>query len=249
MNDTIKTIVERRSIRSFTDEKVSQEDLEQILLAGTKAPTGMNKQSPIILVAQNPEMVKKLSKLNAKYFFRQDIDPFYGAGTVLTVLAKKDVHTYIYDGSLVIGNMLLAIESLGLGGIWIHRAKEMFEDEEGKAILKELGLNPDEYEGIGNVCVGHIKGEKPAPKAIKKDYVYNLDKVLKSWVLAYLLLIVTGFIHFLLNVWDLFFIISTGKRLSIGIIYEKCLKESIAKISYISQITSQTFKEWWRVYF
>ena len=179
MNEVVKTINERRSIRSFTDEPVSKEDLDIILSCGTKAPTGMNKQSPIILVTQDEELIKKLRKLNKKYLSFPSLDPFYGATTLITVLAKKEVFTHVNDGSLVIGNMLLAIESLGLGGIWIHRAKEMYADEEGKEILRKLGLNPEEYEGIGNVCVGHIKGAKPEPKKIKDNYIYDLDKILK----------------------------------------------------------------------
>ena len=89
-------------------------------------------------------------------------DPFYGAPVVLVVLADKSRPTYLYDGSLVMGNLMLAAHSLGLGSCWIHRAKETFEREEGKAILKELGIEGD-YEGIGNCVIGYAK--EPAKEA------------------------------------------------------------------------------------
>jgi nitroreductase len=171
MNSTINDIVTRRSIRKYLDKEVDQQLIEQIVMAGTYAPTGMNRQSPIILAVTNREMRDKLSKINASIMGR-DGDPFYGAPVVLVVLARKDAPTYIYDGSLVMGNLMNAAHSLGLGSCWIHRAKETFESEEGKAILKQLGIE-GEYEGIGNCIIGYAdpEGLKPATPR-KADYVY-----------------------------------------------------------------------------
>ena len=101
-------------------------------------------------------------------------DPFYGAPVVLVVLANKAMPTAIYDGSLVMGNMMIEAESLGLGSCWIHRAKEEFETEYGKRLLKELGIE-GEYEGIGNLILGYGDGEKPRPKPRKENYVYHID--------------------------------------------------------------------------
>ena len=135
MNETIKNILERRSIRKYKDKEVSEELIDEVLKAGIYAPTGMNRQSPIIIAITNKEIRDKLSKINAK-IMGVDTDPFYGAPVVIVVLANKNMPTYIYDGSLVMENMMLAANSLGLGSCWIHRAKEEFETEEGKEILK-----------------------------------------------------------------------------------------------------------------
>ena len=146
MNETLQTILSRKSVKKYKPDAVPKQLIDQIVRAGMQAPTGLNKQSPIILAVTDKQVRDQLSKLNAGKdpFFRSD--PFYGAPCVLVVLAKKDVHTYVYDGSLVMGNLLLAAHALGLGACWIHRAKETFEMEEGKEILRSLGLNPDEYE-------------------------------------------------------------------------------------------------------
>jgi nitroreductase len=132
----------------------------------------MGKQSPIILVIKDQEVYNTLKKLNAAAL-GMDIDPFYGAPDLLVVLADKDMPTYIYDGSLVMGNLMNAAADLGVASCWIHRAKEEFESEEGKAILKKLGIEGN-YEGIGNLILGYA--EKPAAAAAprKADYVYYI---------------------------------------------------------------------------
>ena len=172
MNDVIKNIVERRSIKKYKSDMVPSELIDEVLKAGTFAPTGMNKQSPIIIAITNKEVRDKLSKLNAK-IMGVDIDPFYGAPVVIVVLADKSVPTYIYDGSLVMENMMLAAHSLGLGSCWIHRAKEEFETEEGKEILKSLGITGD-YEGIGHCILGYPDMEA-VTKPRKENYIYKMD--------------------------------------------------------------------------
>ncbi len=172
MNEIIKNIVERRSIKKYKSDMVPSELIDEVLKAGTFAPTGMNKQSPIIIAITNKEVRDKLSKLNAK-IMGVDIDPFYGAPVVIVVLADKSVPTYIYDGSLVMENMMLAAHSLGLGSCWIHRAKEEFETEEGKEILKSLGITGD-YEGIGHCILGYPDMEA-VTKPRKENYIYKMD--------------------------------------------------------------------------
>ena len=135
MNDVLETIKSRRSIRKYKSDMVPQDKLEKIIEAGTYAATGMGKQSPIIVAVTNKELRDKLSAMNAK-IMGVNSDPFYGAPVVLIVLADKSRPTYLYDGSLVMGNLMLEAEAQGVGSCWIHRAKEEFESEEGKEILK-----------------------------------------------------------------------------------------------------------------
>ncbi len=173
MNDILDVINQRRSIRNFKSEKVSDEDINKIVEAGLKAPSGMNKQSGIILVITNKEVRDKLAKLNAEIAGFNNMDPFYNAPVILVVLAKKSDFTHVYDGSVMIENMLLEATSLGLGSIWIHRAKEEFESSLGKEILKSLGIN-DEYEGIGHCAIGYINGDTPLPHEINPNRVFYI---------------------------------------------------------------------------
>lgn len=170
MSDVLETIKSRRSIRKYKSDMVPQDKLEKIIEAGTYAATGMGKQSPIIVAVTNKELRDKLSAMNAK-IMGTNTDPFYGAPVVLIVLADKSRPTYLYDGSLVMGNLMVEAEAQGIGSCWIHRAKEEFESEEGKEILKSLGIEGD-YEGIGHCVLGFADG--PAPKAAprKESYVY-----------------------------------------------------------------------------
>lgn len=170
MSDVLETIKSRRSIRKYKSDMVPQDKLEKIIEAGTYAATGMGKQSPIIVAVTNKELRDKLSAMNAK-IMGTNTDPFYGAPVVLIVLVDKSRPTYLYDGSLVMGNLMLEAEAQGIGSCWIHRAKEEFESEEGKEILKSLGIEGD-YEGIGHCVLGFADG--PAPKAAprKDSYVY-----------------------------------------------------------------------------
>jgi nitroreductase len=169
-NTTMEDLLTRRSVRNYTDSIPPMEVIEEICKAGTYAPTGMNRQSPIIIAVTNKEMRDRLSKLNAAVM-GADNDPFYGAPVVLVVLADKNVHTYIEDGSLVMGNLMNAAHALGLGSCWIHRAREVFESEEGKQILADLGIEGD-YAGIGNCILGYVDGEYPTAKDRKENWVY-----------------------------------------------------------------------------
>lgn len=172
MNEVIKNIEERRSIRKYKKDMIPKEIIEKIVEAGKYAPSGMGMQSSIIIAITNENLRDKLSKLNAK-IMGVDTDPFYGAPVVLVVLAKKNIPTHVYDGSLVMENLMLAASSLGIGSCWIHRAKEEFETEEGKEILKSLGIE-DEYEGIGHCILGY-KDEEGTLKPRKDNYIYYID--------------------------------------------------------------------------
>ena len=168
MNEIIKATKERRSIRKFKSELPSKTDLEQMVEAGLYAANGMGKQATKIIVVTNKELRDKISEMNRKIGgWDEGFDPFYGAPAMLIVLSEKDWRNKIYDGSLVMGNLMLAAHSLGLGSIWIHRAREEFESDEGKEILKSLGIE-GEWEGIGHCAVGYMDGELPKP-APRKD--------------------------------------------------------------------------------
>lgn len=167
MNQTIQDIITRRSVKKYIDKPVEDALIEEVVKAGTYAPTGMNLQSPIILVVTNKELRDRLSKMNGAILGIES-DPFYGAPVVLVVLAKKSVGTRIYDGSLVMENLMVAANSLGLGSCWIHRAKETFESAEGRQILHDLGVS-EEYEGIGNCILGYAAPDALKPQSPRKE--------------------------------------------------------------------------------
>ena len=175
MNEIINNIIERRSVKKYLAKPVEQELIDCVLKAGTFAPTGRNRQPVKILAITDPKVRDDLRKLNARVMgLDESVDPFYGAPVVLVVLADPTVSTYLYDGSLVMGNMMLAAHSLGLGSCWIHRAREEFESDEGKAILKDLGIE-GEYEGIGHLVLGYTDGEYPITRPRKDGWVYYID--------------------------------------------------------------------------
>jgi len=172
MNEVLQCLLQRRSVKSYLDKQVSEEDLNQILEAGKYAPTGRGAQSPIFVVVQNPETVKKLSRMNAAVMGASG-DPFYGAPTVVVVLADKNVSTWVEDGSLAMGNMMNAAFALGVDSCWIHRAREVFESEEGKELLKQWGIG-ENYGGVGNCILGH-RAQDPAPRKPRKEkFVYRV---------------------------------------------------------------------------
>jgi len=175
MNNTIEDIITRRSVKKYLDKEVPLELVEQVVKAGTYAPSGMNKQSARIIAVTNREMRDQLSRINLEIVIGKNLtttsghgDPFYGAPVVIVVLARKDSDTRIYDGSLVMENMMIAANSLGLGSCWIHRAKETFETEEGRQIMLDLGIT-EEYEGIGNCILGYTAPDAVKPQSARKD--------------------------------------------------------------------------------
>lgn len=175
MSETMKTIRTRRSIRKFQEKMPERELIDRVIEAGTYAATGMGRQSPIIVAVLNKEVRDKLSRMNAEIMgAAEGMDPFYGAPVVLIVLADKAMPTHVYDGSLVMGNLMLAAKDAGLGSCWIHRAKEEFESEEGKALLNSLGITGD-YEGIGHCVLGYVDGDEPEVAPRKDDYVYYVE--------------------------------------------------------------------------
>lgn len=173
MNEFIEMLKSRRSVRSYLPDPIPEDVLEQILEAGTYAPTGRNSQSPIIIAVTDKAVRDRLSALNAEILGAPGTDPFFGAPVVLVVLSDKSSSTCVYNGSLVMGNLMLAAYSLGVSSCWIHRAKQEFERPEGKEILRSLGIEGD-YEGIGHCILGYSDAPHPAPKPRKSHYVYYI---------------------------------------------------------------------------
>ena len=173
-NEVIKALATRRSIRSYKPEQITDEELKTVLEAGTWAPTAKGLQDPWIVAVQNPGLLKRISRMNAAVWGREDIDPFYGAPTFVLVFGTADWVNAVPDGSLVLGNMMNAAHAIGLGSCWINREREMFATEEGKALMKELGL-PDGLIGIGALALGYPAAPPKDPKPRKENY-YRIVK-------------------------------------------------------------------------
>ena len=170
----LEMIKTRRSIRKFKSDMISDEILEKIIEAGMYSATGRNMQSPIIIAVTDRKMRDKISEMNRQIGgWSEGFAPFYGAPVILVVLADKSCPTAVYDGSLVMGNLMLEAYEQGIGSCWIHRAKEEFESEEGKEILKSLGINGD-YEGIGHCALGYADCEHPEAAERKDNRIYYI---------------------------------------------------------------------------
>lgn len=172
MNETIKTLLARRSIRKFKPEQIREEELNAILKAGMYAPSGANQQSALFVVIQDKETLKKLSAMNAAVLGK-DIDPYYNAPTVILVFADKSKIAPVEDASLALGNMFNAAASLGIGSCWVHRAKQMFETEAGKDLMSKWGVAGG-YIGVGSCILGYPDGEHPKAAPRKDNFVIRV---------------------------------------------------------------------------
>ncbi|MBR1764282.1 MAG: nitroreductase [Ruminococcus sp.] len=168
--NTIEAMKTRRSCRDFLDRMPNEQTIREIAEAGSYAASGMNRQAPIIICVTDRRTRDWLSELNARIMGKENFDPFYGAPAILIVLADKNVPTHVYDGSLVMGNLMLAASEKGLASCWIHRAKEEFETEEGRELLKSLGIEGD-YEGIGHCALGYAATPAAPAPARKENYI------------------------------------------------------------------------------
>ncbi len=170
--EMLNGLMERRSVRAYRPEQITDEELTAVLRAGQYAPTGKNRMPVKFVVVQNPELLARLSKWNAAVM-GANTDPFYGAPTAVLVLADSEIPTYAADGALAMGNLLNAAYAVGLGSCWINRAREMFDSEEGKALLKEWGLS-ERYAGIGFCILGYADGDLPAALPRREDQIIIL---------------------------------------------------------------------------
>ena len=171
-NNFLSLIKSRRSTRAYKPDSVPSELLDAVLEAGTYAPTGMNRQSPTIIAVTSPEYRQKIARMNAEVM-GSDTDPYYGAPVIVLVLADGAASTFVEDGSCVLENMMLAAHALGLGSVWVHRERQMFDSEEGKALLREWGL-PETLRGVGSIALGYPAKEVASPTARKEGYVVRV---------------------------------------------------------------------------
>ena len=173
MNQVIEAMLQRRSCRSYETKQLEEAHLEEILLAGTYAASGMGRQAAKIVVVQDPATRERLRAMNAAVMGNPDMDPFYGAPTVCVVLADTNVRTWQEDGSLVIGNLMLAASTIGVGSCWIHRAREEFDSDEGKALLAKWGI-PETYRGVGHCILGYPAAPANPARERKADFVVRV---------------------------------------------------------------------------
>lgn len=169
-NAVLQALKTRRSIRSFKPEQITDDELKAVLEAGTWAPTAMGYQDPWIVAVQNPALLERISRMNRQVWGR-DIDPFYGAPTYVLVFASdpEKWKNGVPDGTLVLGNMMLAAHAIGLGSCWINREREMFATDEGRALMAELGL-PEGLIGVGALALGYPAAPPRDPKPRKENY-------------------------------------------------------------------------------
>lgn len=172
MNETLKVLKERRSIRKYKPEQITDGELNAILEAGTWAASAKNLQTPVMVVVQDRETIARMSKLNAE-IQGVDTDPFYGAPTVVVVLADSTKPNWLQDGSLVMGNLMTAAAATGIGSCWINRAMELFDKPEGKELLKKWGL-PETLRGVGNCILGYMDGPMPEPHPRKDGWIVRV---------------------------------------------------------------------------
>lgn len=170
MNETIETLLNRRSIRKFKDEQVPMDVLEQILKCGTYAPSGKNMQSAVIVVVRDRDLIEKIAAVNGSFVNKEGLNPFYNAPTLIIVFANKNIITYKEDASAVISNIINASFSLSIDSCWVHRAYETFTTDFGKELMQKWGLN-DEYVGIGNVVLGYRDCPLPPASPRKDNYI------------------------------------------------------------------------------
>ena len=168
----LENLLTRRSVRRYQSRQITDDELAAVLAAGSYAPTGMGKQSPVIVAVQDAATRAQLSALNAAVMGASG-DPFYGAPTVVVVLADPQIPTWVEDGSLVLGNMMNAAHALGLGSCWIHRARQVFDGPQGKQLLQRWGL-PQSLCGVGHCILGYADGEPAAPAPRKEGYSHRV---------------------------------------------------------------------------
>ena len=166
-----EALLERRSVRKYKAEQITEEQLDAVLKAGLYAPTAKNNQKPVMVAVRDKETRDLLSKINAE-IMDVETDPFYGAPCVIVVLGDAEGYPVVENGSLVLGNLMNAAHAVGLGSCWIHRAKQTFETEEGKALLRAWDL-PENLVGIGNCILGYAD-ESPVARPRKEGRIVKV---------------------------------------------------------------------------
>ena len=167
----LEVIKKRRACRKFSSKPIEQEKIKEVVEAGLLAPSGKNLQTPVVIAISDKKTRDELMEINRRIMGIEGIDPFYGAPTVLLVIANKQGIS-IHDGAACIENMLLEATNQGLGSCWIHRAKEEIELPEVKKLLSFTGLDFDNYIGVGHVIIGYPDNYQVPPKSIKEGRAF-----------------------------------------------------------------------------
>ena len=165
-------LLTRRSVRAYKPDPVPTALLEEVLRAGTYAPTGGGRQSPVLVAVTDKAARDEISRLNAAVMGK-DTDPYYGAPVLVLALADPASSTWVEDASCALENMMLAAHALGLGSVWVHREREIFDSEAGKALLRAWGL-PETLRGVGSIALGYASGPAPAPAPRKDGYIVRV---------------------------------------------------------------------------
>lgn len=165
-------LLTRRSVRAYKPDPVPEALLEEVLRAGTYAPTGGGRQSPVLVAVTDKAARDEISRLNAAVMGK-DTDPYYGAPVLVLALADSASSTWVEDASCALENMMLAAHALGLGSVWVHREREIFDSEAGKALLRAWGL-PETLRGVGSIALGYASGPAPAPAPRKDGYIVRV---------------------------------------------------------------------------
>ena len=175
MHEVLTALKTRRSIRKFRPDPIPQALLDEIMEAGLYAASGMDRQKSIILCITEPDVIARLSRANAQIAgYKEGTDPFYGAPAVLVVRSPQEVPTALYDGSLVLANLMTSAHALGLGSCWIHRAREEFEQPAWQDFLRKLVLT-DDFIGIGHCVIGY-PDEHPEASPRKGGRIFYIGK-------------------------------------------------------------------------
>lgn len=165
-------LLTRRSVRAYKPDPVPTALLEEVLRAGTYAPTGGGRQSPVLVAVTDKAARDEISRLNAAVMGK-DTDPYYGAPVLVLALADPASSTWVEDASCALENMMLAAHALGLGSVWVHREREIFDSDAGKALLRAWGL-PETLRGVGSIALGYASGPAPAPAPRKDGYIVRV---------------------------------------------------------------------------
>lgn len=184
MNETIRTILKRRSVRAYKPDQVDEGSLELILEAGRYAPSAMNQQPWHFTVIQNRLLLEKLEAACKIVFMESDVEAlrniarrddfsvFYHAPALVIVTGDSTALAPQYDCTLAMQNMMLAAASLDIGSCWMHSIMMFHATEKGKAVFRDLGIVfPERHQPYAAAVFGYSAVPLPEPAPRKQGDV------------------------------------------------------------------------------
>ena len=188
MNETIATILRRRSVRSFLSDPVGPDELEQILEAGRHAPSAMNQQPWHFTAIRNTELLRKLEENCKTAFLESNVEAlreiakqegfsvFYQAPLMVVISGDPGAIAAQYDCTLAMENVMIAAAALGIGSCWTHAVMMFHATEKGRALFRELGIIfPDGYQPYAAAVFGWPAEPYPEAPPKKADCVTVMD--------------------------------------------------------------------------